>query len=327
MADILAAAHAVAQDVLFPRVMETDRMDAVPRENLDALAGAGLYGLAGPPEAGGAGADLETMAAVHETLAAACLATTFVWAQHHFAVRVLDQGAPQREEWLGPMCRGELRTGIALAGLMPGPPRLTATPDGDGWRLDGTAPWMTGWGFVDMMCVAARGPNDTVVLAMLDAVPQSGLTVVRQRLVAADAAVTVQLGFAGVPVGAGGVMGVIPYEEALYRGEYPLRMVGMIGLGVASRCCSLIGPSRLDDDLAAARKQLLTAPPEGLFEARAASAELVVRAAAALVVSAGSGAILAGSHPERLAREAAWALAFGSRPAIKEALLRRLGLS
>jgi len=213
------------------------------------------------------------------------------------------------------------------AGLMPGPPRLTARPDGDGWRLDGTAPWMTGWGLVHMVCVAARGPDNTVVLVMLDAVLQPGLTAVRQRLVAADAAVTVQLGFDAVRAPADRVIGVIPYEEALYRGEFPLRMVGMIGLGVVSRCCSFIGPSRLDEELATVRKQLLTMPPDGIFEARAAVGELAVRAAAALVVRAGSGAVLAGSHPERLAREAVWVLAFGSRPAIKEGLLRRLGLS
>ena len=58
--------------------------------------------------------------------------------------------------------------------------------------------------------------------------------------------------------------------------------------------------------------------------ARAAAAELAVRAAAALAVSTGSASALVGSHPERLAREALFLLVFGSRPQIKASLLDRL---
>jgi hypothetical protein len=47
-------------------------------------------------------------------------------------------------------------------------------------------------------------------------------------------------------------------------------------------------------------------------------------AAAALVAAAGSRGILAGEHPQRLARESVFLLVFGSRPAIKERLVSRL---
>jgi hypothetical protein len=62
-----------------------------------------------------------------------------------------------------------------------------------------------------------------------------------------------------------------------------------------------------------------------MAQARAAASELAVRAAAALAVSDGSKSIMTGQHPQRLAREALFLLVFGSRPAIKRALLRRLG--
>lgn len=329
VSEILAAARAVADDVLFPNATATDAADVLPVGNLDALAGAGLYGLVGPRSAGALEADFETAAAVQETLAGGCLATTFVWAQHHWAVRLVADGAGGatgvRDRWLGPLCRGERRAGIALAGLLPGPPRLRARPDGDGWRIDGSSPWMTGWGQVDVVLVAARGPGETVVSLLADAVPQPGLTVTRQRLVAVDASVTVQLDFDSVAVPGDRLVSVEPYEEGLYSTERSLRSVGMTGVGVTARCCRLLGPSPLDDEVAAVRKQLLTVEAAGLPAARAASAELTVRAATALVVHAGSGSIVAGQHPQRLAREAVFLLVFGGRPAIKASLLTLLG--
>ena len=74
---------------------------------------------------------------------------------------------------------------------------------------------------------------------------------------------------------------------------------------------------RLDD--------ALTADVAAMAQARAAASELTVRAAAALVVPTGSTAVSVAAHPQRLAREALFLLVFGLRPAIKGALLRRLG--
>jgi len=64
-----------------------------------------------------------------------------------------------------------------------------------------------------------------------------------------------------------------------------------------------------------------------MTEARAAAAELAVRATAALAVWDGSKSITVDQHPQRLAREAVFLLVFGSRPAIKQDLLGRFGAS
>jgi hypothetical protein len=58
--------------------------------------------------------------------------------------------------------------------------------------------------------------------------------------------------------------------------------------------------------------------------ARAAAAELAMRAATALAVQAGSKGILLDQHAQRLVREAMFLLVFGSRPAIRAELLARL---
>ena len=75
---------------------------------------------------------------------------------------------------LGPLCRGERRAGVALAGLLPGPPRLRARPAEGGYVLDGTSPWVTGWRYIDTLHVAARREDDTIVWAVLDAGARSG---------------------------------------------------------------------------------------------------------------------------------------------------------
>jgi alkylation response protein AidB-like acyl-CoA dehydrogenase len=66
---ILDLAAWIADDVLFPAAMATDRADLVPAAHLDLLAARGLYGLAGPTDQGGLDADPATASRVIETLA------------------------------------------------------------------------------------------------------------------------------------------------------------------------------------------------------------------------------------------------------------------
>lgn len=327
----VTVARDIAETVLFPQAMDVDEMEAVPRAQLDTLASAGLYGAPVTRAAGGLGLDFLNVCAVAEELAAGCLATAFVWIQHFGLLLTLtapDTPSALRDQWLLPACRGELRGGLALAGMAPGPPLLRAVPADGGWELHGTAPWVSGWGLVDVLQVAARGPEDTLVTLIMDAAPLQGLTVTRQRLVAADASVTVRLDFTGVTVPATRVTGRTPFDPSAGLNPPGLRINGSLALGIAARCCRLIGPSRLDDELTACRARLdrcLDEDHTSMAGARAAASELAMRAAAALVVHAGSGSVTRDRHAQRLAREALFTLVFGSRPHIKADLLRRLG--
>jgi alkylation response protein AidB-like acyl-CoA dehydrogenase len=356
MDDIRRAARRLADEVLFPDATRVDGMDAIPESHFDALAGAGLFGASAPVAAGGLGLGLSAMCAVTEELASGCLATAFVWIQHFRLLRTLTDGwPPGKGEWLAAACQGKLRGGVALAGLIPGPPMLRATPVEGGWRLDGTAPWVTGWGQLDLLIVAARGPAETLVTLVLDAAPATGLTMSRQRLVAANASGTVRLDFDAVTVPGDRFVSQVPFDP---RQPGMLRLNGSLALGVALRCCRLLGAGPLDDELAACRAQLdfavtadTTAPAAGPGQinaaaagpgqinaaaagpgqinaaatARAAACVLALRAAAALAVHNGSKSATAGHHAERINREALFLLVFGSRPAIKAALLRQLG--
>jgi alkylation response protein AidB-like acyl-CoA dehydrogenase len=331
--DVLAAARGLADDLLFPDAMRVDGLDVLPVAHLDALAALGLYGAPAPVKAGGLGLDLAATCAVVEELAGGCLTTTFVWLQHRGLVMTLAaEGFPAalRDRWLGPACRGEVRGGIALTGLVPGPPLLRARPAAGGWRLDGEAPWVTGWGLTDLLLVLARGPGNSVVSLILDAAACPGLTVTRQRLSAVNASATVRLGFDDVVVPAERLAGQEPFDPAEGLRPDRLRINGSLALGLAARCARLLGPGLLDDGIVACRKLLdeaVSAGEAAMAEARAAASELAVRATAALAVRDGGRAVAVDQHAQRLAREALFLLVFGSRPGIRSALLRRLGAS
>lgn len=331
---LLDVARRISDDVLFPAAASVDRAPSVPVPQLDLLATAGLYGAAAPASAGGADLDLPTFGRVAEALAGGCLATAFVWVQHHGLVRALagpDAPAGMRADWLGALAAGACRAGAAYGGLLPGPPRLRATPNrAGGWLLSGVSPWATGWGLVDVLHVAARGPDDTVVWLVVDAVERPGLAAHRQRVVAADAAVTVRLEFTGLPVPASRERAVLPWSP-LEETAPPLRTNGSLPLGVAGRCLSFLSGRAADElgaELVAVRGRLddaVGAPePEAMPWARAAASELAVRAAAALAVHTGSASALAGSDAERLTREALFLLVFGTRRQIRDSLLDRL---
>jgi alkylation response protein AidB-like acyl-CoA dehydrogenase len=325
MQPIVERARQIAEEVLFPAALATDTADLVPAAALDLLAREGFYGIGGPVEAGGLALDLDTSYEVVETLAAGCLTTTFVWLQHRNPVRaVAGSSTPGlREAWLGPLCRGERRAGIALAGNRPGPPLLVASRTATGLTLSGEAPWVSGWGRIDVLLVAARS-GDTVVTALVDATDATTMETERLSLVGANASGTVTLRFHDHPVPEERVVGEEPHVQVLERDAASLRMNGSLALGVAARCCRLMGPSAFDGALKASRAELDAATAQTLPAARALASELAMRAATALTVTQGSHSILTDQHAQRLAREALFLLVFGSRPPIRAELLRRL---
>ncbi|HYY10942.1 MAG TPA: acyl-CoA dehydrogenase family protein, partial [Kineosporiaceae bacterium] len=165
--------RALADEVLAPAAAEVDRT-CVPRSHLDALAAAGVLAASAPPELGGVPAPVARR--VQELVAGADLSTWFVQAQHHTPVRALA-AAGTRPDLLADLAAGRSVAGIAFSHLRRRPARvLTATPDGDGWRLDGTAPWYTGWGLNDVALAGALTDDDRVVLALVEPRPSATLS-------------------------------------------------------------------------------------------------------------------------------------------------------
>ncbi len=325
----LSRARRLSDEVLFPGALEVDAAEVVPVDRLDRLAEGGFYGLAGPERAHGMGLpDLASAMRIIEILAGGCLTTTFVWIQHHGAVRALVEtgSIPLREEFLERMCRGETRAGVAFSGLRrPGPPILTAAPDRDGWRFAGYAPWVTGWGRIDVVRTAARRENGDIVWALIDAKAGPTLVAEPQRLAAVNASATVTLTFIDHPVSPDRVIAIEPFDEWQARDRSSLRLNGSLPLGIAGRCASLLGSGPLQMEVDDRRSALDQAAPEEMPAQRALASELALRAATTLVVAGGGRAIASDQHSQRLAREAIFLLVFGQTSAIKAAQLDQLG--
>jgi alkylation response protein AidB-like acyl-CoA dehydrogenase len=326
-ADPRQAALAVAEDLLFPHAAEIDAAAEVPHRFLDALAGAGLYGLFGPVAHGGMDADPLTAGRVVETLGGASLATAFVWIQHHSVVRAVRAAGPAwSERWLRSLCQGHIRAGIAYAALRrPGPPTAVARPAAGGdWLLDGHAPWVTGWGLVDVVLAGARYGDDLVWL-LLDAATGPGFSASRVRLDALDASATVRVEWHDHLVPAARVLAVEPYADWVQRDGAGRQLNGYLSIGVAARCAALLGPSPLDTEIARTRTALDAATSPTVVAARAGASLLAVRAAAAGVATGGGRSVERGQAAARLMREAMFLLVFGQTRDIRAAQLAALG--
>lgn len=313
---IVEVAQRIADEVLFPAALLTDASDVVPRELLDTLASAGLYGV-------GLNADFGTVCAVQEALASGCLTTAFLWAQHLGLVHSLaeDSNSAVSEKWLARLAAGEIRAGLGLGGALP-KPTLRARPDGGDWLVDGVSPFVSGWGRIDVIHTAARTPDDQIVWLIVDAAEGPSVRAERLRLAALNATATVRVTFSQLPVTADRVTAKHPVGGG--TASEVLRLHAAFALGVTARCCRLLGPTSLDSELAVLRAELDKLGPE-IEAARVAAGELAVRASAALMTSEGSRSLLVADHAQRLMREAMFTLVYALRPTGRTALLARLG--
>jgi alkylation response protein AidB-like acyl-CoA dehydrogenase len=316
--DLAAVAQRIADEVLFPAALATDASDVVPRELLDTLASAGLYGV-------GVDDDFRTVCAVQEALASGCLTTAFLWAQHTGLVHALASGGDTdaRARWLAPLAAGEIRAGLGLGGALP-KPTLHARPRGRDWVLDGMSPFVSGWGRIDLIHVAARGPDDQILWLIVDAAEGPSVRAERLTLAALNATATVRATFTELPVAADRLTG----QHQATGGTAPevLRLHAALALGVAARCCRLLGPTALDGELDNLRTRLDRLGP-GITAERAAAGQFAMRAAAALMTTEGSRSLLVADHGQRLLREAMFTLVYALRPESKAAVLASLGVA
>ena len=357
LAEALERAKAVADEVLFPRAQETDRAPTIPAENLRALRDAGLLGLHGSVDVpGGIGADHAAARPVLEAVAGGCGATSFVWAQHHGAVRRVRSGdGPACATWLPRLCDGSTLAGIGFAYLRrPGPPAVRAERTANGWRIDGAAPWITGWGLIDVLIVMARSADGSVVTAAVDRPGE------RRELRAGDpqalavmgATRTVSLAFDGLEIGDDDVVGVLDHDVWDRRDRLGSSMPAPAPLGITDRAIRLLAERapapfvgdaasslsamlaerrRVADEVARSLMASASAEDAGFDRAISGGArerdrglDLARRATDALVAASGGGAISL-SHPaQRLSREATFFLIQAQTGELRRATLHRI---
>ena len=355
----MVAARRLAVDLLAPTAESTDQAPLVPRSHLEALADAGLCGLAGPPDHGGKAASPGVTRPVYEALAGACGVTFFVWVQHHAPVRLLASSANTavRERWLPELCRGSVLGGVAFAYLRrPGPAAVVARRAPGGWTVDGEAPFVTSWGLARLFAVAAvvedGGGEDgggEAMFFLLDAeAPGPSVEATPPlRLAAMGASSTVRLRFDGLFVPEVEVLRTIDLGRWRARDRAATSHPHPAPFGLTSTALALLtaraeatgqtAAGRCARDLAAeleeCRTRCYALSDEGrdddthldaLVEARAWGLDLAMRSAQALVAATGGGAMALDHPAQRLLREAAFWSIQAQSTSLRAATLSRV---
>lgn len=314
-------AQKLADDILFPNALDADAAGTVPEMQLQALADAGFYGISTYCEPA-------LVVELIETIASGCLTTTFVWTQHlgtcaaahHNTGAVHDELADQ-------LASGDKRGGVAFAHMLrPGTPMTTTEPVDGGWQMNGSAPWVTGWGHVDVVHAAARH-NDDIVWAMIDAQDSATLQSNDVRFAVVDSTQTKVLEFTDHFVPESRITKIENYDEWRAKYQLGLRGNGSLALGVANRCCRLLEDPSMTEQLDAVRDGLNTADPadtQAMSAARAEASLFAVKAATALVAKVGGRSVMMSQHAQRLMREAMFVLVQGQTPTIKAEMLAKL---
>jgi len=345
----LAAARRLAAQVLEPDASRAER-EGVPRATIDALAAAGLLAIVAPPALGGvsAGAARE----VAEVLAGAGPDAWFVWTQHHMPVSLLTATANSelRERLLPQLCSTTLAA-VAFSHLRRPQPGVTATPTPAGWRINGSVPWLTGWGVADVLALGSLTDTGEVMFALLPlgADAPSGLHPTAPLLLASmQGTRTVGLRLDGVTVPASAVVLQQPAETwraadaaraaNVVPATFGIARAALDGLRAAGGAAgTAAGAVDLADSLAAALDQarerayqLIDDVPaaecvDERIALRAEALQLTLRATAAGVAAQG-GKAMSTEHPaQRLARAALFMLVQAQTPKLRAATLALLG--
>jgi alkylation response protein AidB-like acyl-CoA dehydrogenase len=312
------AARRFAAAEISPHANDWDEAEAVPRELYRRLAAAGLFGITVPEEWGGAGADALSYALVMEELSHgyASVADQVGLVELLGTLLSAHGTGAQRDRYLGPLLRAELRCAYALteegagsdlAGL-----RTTARRDGGAWVLDGAKLWIHNAPVADFAAVLARTDpaaghrGMSIFLVDLDA---PGVARDRKER---------KMGQRGSPVGGLRFEGVrLPADAMLGpegRGFHMMMSVldkGRVGIGALA-----VGLLRraLEESIAYAKARVQFGRPIAEFQAvqwmvadmakDAEAARLLVHQAARLL-DAGAPATLAASMAKCFASDAA----------------------
>lgn len=202
--DVTALANRILVDKVTPdslRAVEAGgpRFDA---ELMMTLGQAGLLGIGLPERVGGGGYGLIEQYLVLEAVGRR-LAPVPVWASVHLGAAPLAEfGTPEQvERWVGPALSGATVLTAALnEPLNPDrtTPRTTATPDGDGWILDGVKTAVPAGTVAGAILVPARLGDGVAVFVVEPTAP--GVTVTAQGTTNRDQAGYMEL--SGVRVSA-----------------------------------------------------------------------------------------------------------------------------
>jgi alkylation response protein AidB-like acyl-CoA dehydrogenase len=208
--------------------------DNFDRELWAKLAEAGVLGIAVPEAHGGGGYGFLETALVLEQIGRTVAPVPYYAAAVLGALPIAEFGTDAQQAALLPaIASGESIVTAALfeAGADPLQPVTTATPDGDGWTLDGVKDCVPAGPLADKVLVPASTADGKVVVAIIDT-SAPGVTRERQQTTNnhAEARITLK----GAKVAAGDVLGSADNgaDILLWTVERATAALGAIAVGV-----------------------------------------------------------------------------------------------
>lgn len=108
--ELLRVVERISSEVIRRHASDVDAAARFPRENIEALRGAGLLGLVSAAEVGGKGQGLRTAAAAIERIARECASTAIILKMHCCGTAVIEAHGPRA-------LREDIATGKALTTL------------------------------------------------------------------------------------------------------------------------------------------------------------------------------------------------------------------
>jgi len=333
----LESAHAWLRETLADQADALDTDSDALATALAALGQQGLLGLKVSRVRGGEGWTGGDFLAWQRACARTSGALAFLQAQHQSACAVASVSPNPliQTHWLPLLASGQHTSGIAFSHLRRPGPVLAAARVTGGWRLEGTAPWVTGHDlFTDCTTAAAVPEQDGTLFVLHPFEEQPGLRVGPVlELAAFTAANTVTLTFDDYFVPDDRVVAIAPADWVSAKDRLGVASQGMLALGCAYGAADLLGGqgvgAALLEELGGLQAELLALVDDGdrysqALGVRARVITLMGRCAHAAVAAAAGSANLAGHPAQRIWREALVFTVLSQSPDVRRATLDAL---
>lgn len=232
-----------------------DQLDSTPElasHVVPRLAGAGLFAIGVPQDLGGSGgATIDAIDAIAAVAEHSVSAAFVFWGQRTFIEYLLQSpNEAMRARWIGPLMRGEFAGATGLSNAMKflsgiESLQISATPNDNGWQLDGSLAWITNLrkeGFIAAAAVNSAGDLPPAVVAFIS--DSAGVTRSPDlELMALRGSNTAAVKIEGVQIGEGEVLH--PNARAWLPGVRPSFLGLQCGLSIGLARASLRAAHKL----------------------------------------------------------------------------------
>jgi alkylation response protein AidB-like acyl-CoA dehydrogenase len=335
---------------LAARAAGYDIAGAWPEESVQALTEAGAWRWTIPRTFGGEPLETIEHLEAYEAIAAGCMSTLLILTNRDSACELIagSENEALQAELLPKLAKNEIMTTVGIAQLttshQTGPPTLTATAVGDGFRLDGFISWVTSAVKCQYIVAGAVLADQRQVLAAVST-GLPGLTIEPPlKLLSMEGTLTSVVRCQEVRIPKGYVLRGPADRVLSTRSGIKPALVACSGLGLARSMLDLIqanAPERegrlaeLADELAtrlqAVRQRVyaFAASPDALTaereksEVRAQVNDLLMRLAVAVLTYAKGTGLLRDRDAQRLVREALFFLVWAAPEDVRVLTLAR----